>query len=138
MAMAAEVDIPSERDLMIATMDRADGIREQRRDEWIDRWASALPNPSQPYAVKDWVRERIPDQRDLTVRCFRKHRPPDPADKSRADVFFPKWTGPWEIVQLVSPVSVKVVDPMTRRKMRKLHVNQLKPYLVKDEGLERA
>ncbi len=83
---------------MVMTMDRADGMRETMRDEWIDRWASAIHKPSHSYTIKDWVWERILEQRDLTVRRFRRRRAPDPSDKLRADAFFPRWTGLWEVV----------------------------------------
>lgn len=41
----------------------------------------------------------------------------------RAPVFMPKWTGPWEVIEVVSPVSVRVVDPSLRKKIRKVHVS---------------
>ncbi|KAF2966539.1 hypothetical protein GQX73_g7005 [Xylaria multiplex] len=48
----------------------------------------------------------------------------------------PKWTGPWEIATRVSDVTWSIVRPnRPNRGATKVHVNQLKPYLVRPSRL---
>jgi hypothetical protein len=59
-----------------------------------------------------------------------RSRGPEKAEfnDSRAPKLRPKWRGPFEVVAIISEVSLKIVEPIRKRRARKVHINNVKPY----------
>lgn len=114
--------------------DHRDGMRQQTADEWVDRAVEALEDRrTQPYRVGDWVWVRVPKTADMKVNQFRRDQYPNDADNTRAAVFKPNWTGPWEICGISSDVSVHIVDATTGQRRKKVHIDHLKLYRRRDD-----
>lgn len=104
------------------------GLNEQVLDAVADRPEVVRENP---YQLHDWVWEYLPPIRDMKIGAVRRTGPADRTgeDNSRFQKLRPRWRGPLEIVAILSSVSVRVVDAITKRSPRKVHINTIKPYV---------
>ncbi|RYC63902.1 hypothetical protein CHU98_g2314 [Xylaria longipes] len=82
------------------------------------------------YRVDDWVWEYFDPKRDTTVQAHRRRGPANQmGDKERFPKLQPRWRGPYRVAAIVSDVTLHLVDPLTGTGLRKVHVQNTKPYL---------
>lgn len=115
-------------DLVQPFIDRREWLRYGEREHWIERAVDAKPNEVLPFRVGDWVWENVPKTRDIKVKRFDPQQYPEDRDNTRANMFKPRWTGPWRVCGIASSLSVWICDPVTGRRRRKVHVINLKTY----------
>lgn len=124
---------------MLMADDRRTAMRTQMAEYYIDRDESKPEVGRHEYRIGEWVWERVEELPHVgTVRSRGqqdRHRKSEGGedDAQISKKFTPKWKGPYEIVRIVSDVSVAAVDAYNKRKIpRRLHVNNIKPYLQRE------
>lgn len=128
LAAALDSSDVREEELRGTFVDRLEGLRNQVAEDWIDRAVDAVPNIDKPFEVGEWVWEYVPKTRDIKSKRFNARQYPDDRDDTRANVFKPRWTGPWEVDGIYFSVSVWICDVVTGKRRRRVHVNSLKPH----------
>lgn len=71
---------------------------------------------------------RYPHTFEVGHLVWCKNHPQSSAVKKLSAKMLPRWNGPYYILQFLTPVTVKLVDPDTHAFVRKSHVSHLKPY----------
>jgi hypothetical protein len=125
-ARVTEQETVSGVDLVMVTMERRDSINAESAAasaSWAMTDEKMMANP---FAVGNLAWERVTD-RELKLWHFRWRKESADVDV-RTSVFYPDRTGQWQVVELASPVFGKVVDPVSRRRMRKVHVHNLEEH----------
>lgn len=79
----------------------------------VGRHVNNLPEEEEEvrFKIGDWAWLNVPKTMDIKVKQFKRGQYPDDTDNTRAAVFKPRWTGPWEIDGVSSKSAVWICDP---------------------------
>ncbi len=78
----------------------------------------------------EYERENMAAIRDLRPGYCRECLLSDQKYRERVVIFYSNWLGLWKVISQVLAVAVTIIDPMVRKKVRKVPVNNLKLYVT--------
>jgi len=116
----------------------------------LNRWKinDLLPEKRNKMMLKQkWckVKQNLEERHSYMAKCYNRNRAADPftvgdlvyylnhpvshAVRNFTAKLFHRWKGPFKIDKFSPPVTVRIVDPVTRKLVTRAHVSLLKPDL---------